>query len=57
MQHKEFEIHTDHKSLLHLSDQRLHTPLQHKAFVKLMGLLFKLVYKKGTTNTAVDGLS
>lgn len=57
MQHTEFEIHTDHKSLLHLADQRLHTPLQHKAFVKLMGLQFKLVYKKGVTNSVADGLS
>jgi hypothetical protein len=57
MQHREFEIHIDHKSLLHLADQCLHTPLQHKAFVKLMGLQFKLVYKKGTANAVADGLS
>ena len=40
LQHREFTIRTDHKSLLHLTDQRLHTPLQQKAFVKLMGLQF-----------------
>ena len=57
LQHREFEIHTDHKSLLHLTEQRLHTPLQHKAFVKLMGLQFKLVYKKGINNAVADGLS
>lgn len=57
LQHPEFEIHTDHKILLHLSYQRLHTPLQHKAFVKLMGLQFKLIYKKGSTNLVADGLS
>lgn len=57
LQHREFEIRTDHQSLLHLAEQRLHTPLQHKAFVKLMGLQFKLVYKKGSSNTVADGLS
>lgn len=56
-QHQEFEIRNDHQSLLHLADQHLHTPLRHKAFVKLMGLQFKIVYKKGSTNVLADGLS
>lgn len=34
LQHKEFTILTDHKSLIHLSEQRLTQGLQHKAFVK-----------------------
>jgi hypothetical protein len=38
LQHREFLILTDHQSLLHLSDQRLLTGIQHKAFVKLLGL-------------------
>ncbi|KAK1670478.1 hypothetical protein QYE76_058637 [Lolium multiflorum] len=57
LQHGEFIIRTDHKSLLHLTDQRLHTSLQHKAFVKLMGLQFKIQYKKGNSNLAADALS
>lgn len=57
LQIREFVIKTDHKSLLHLTDQRLHTSLQHKAFVKLMGLQFKIQYRKGTSNTAADALS
>jgi hypothetical protein len=57
LQHQPFIIRTDHKSLLHLVDQRLHTPLQHKAFVKLMGLRYSIQYKKGSTNMAADALS
>ena len=57
LQHREFIIRTDHKSLLHLTDQRLHTPLQQKAFVKLMGLQFRIQYKKGSSNLAADALS
>jgi hypothetical protein len=50
-------ILTDHKILLHLVDQRLHTALQDKAFVKLMGLRYSIQYKKGSTNQAADALS
>jgi hypothetical protein len=57
LQHQPFVILTDHKSLLHLVDQRLHTPLQHNAFVKLMGLRYSIQYKKGNTNLAADALS
>jgi hypothetical protein len=57
MQHREFIIRTDHKILLHLTDQRLHTSLQQKAFVKLMGLQFRIQYKKGNSNLAADALS
>lgn len=53
----EFTILTDHHSLMHLSDQRLHTPWQHKAFTKLLGLSYKIVYRKGTSNAAADALS
>jgi hypothetical protein len=38
LQHATFVILTDHKSLSHLGEQRLTTSIQHKAFVKLMGL-------------------
>jgi hypothetical protein len=47
LQHRSFDIHTNHKSLLHLTDQRLHTSLQHKDFVKLMDLQFTLKYRRG----------
>lgn len=38
LQFKEFVIKTDHASLTHLSDQRLHTPWQQKVLSKLMGM-------------------
>ncbi|PUZ75467.1 hypothetical protein GQ55_1G171700 [Panicum hallii var. hallii] len=57
LQHAEFIIQTGQKSLVHLDDQRLSTPWQHKALTKLMGLQYKLCYKKGTENKAADALS
>jgi len=57
LQHKEFIIKTDHKSLLYLTEQRVHTKLQHKALLKLMDLQYKIVYKQGATNMAADALS
>lgn len=57
LQHAEFLILTDHKSLSHLGEQRLTTNMQHKAFVKLMGLQYKIKYKKGSDNGAIDALS
>lgn len=57
LQLAEFTIHTDHKSLTHLADQRLHTDWQRKALTKLMGLQYKIVYKKGILNGAADALS
>lgn len=57
LQSAEFIIKTDQKSLIHLDDQRLHTYWQQKALTKLMGLQYKICYKKGSTNAAVDALS
>ena len=57
LQQQEFIVRTDQKSLLHLTDQRLMTGMQHKAFVKLMGLSYKIEYKKGITNAAAYALS
>lgn len=57
LQHGEFIILTDHHSLMHLSEQRLHTPWQHKAFTKLLGSHYKICYRKGTSNAAADALS
>jgi hypothetical protein len=57
LQHKLFVIKTDHRSLLHLSDQRITTKLQEKALFKLMDLQFQIVYRSGSTNLAADALS
>lgn len=57
LQHQQFLIQTDQKALLHLTKQRLTTGIQHKAFVKLMGLTYTIQYKKGITNAAADALS
>jgi hypothetical protein len=57
LQHMEFTIATYHKSLIHLGEQKLHEGMQQKAFVKLPGLQYKLLYKKGLENKAADALS
>lgn len=57
LQHKEFTILTDQKSLIHLREQKIHQGMQQKAFIKLLGLQYKLVYKKGLENKAADALS
>jgi transposase InsO family protein len=57
LQMGEFVICTDHKSLTHLTDQRLHTDWQKKALTKLMGLQYTVQYKKGIHNGAADALS
>lgn len=57
LQHREFIIHTDQRSLVHLDDQRLTTVWQHKAFTKLLGLQYKICYRKGPENNAADALS
>lgn len=57
LQHQEFNIATDHKSLIHLGEQKLQKGMQHKAFLKLLGLQYKIVYKKGLDNKAPDALS
>jgi len=57
LQHSEFTIFTDQKSLAQLNTQRLHTAWQHKVFTKLLGFQYKVLYKKGTENGAADALS
>lgn len=42
LQHAEFVVRTDQKSLLNLVDQRLNTPIQQRAFTKLVGLQFQI---------------
>lgn len=57
LQLAEFTIFTDHKSLTQLNEQRLHTLWQQKVYSKLVGLQYKIVYKQGCENGAVDALS
>lgn len=57
LQNGEFLILTDQQSLTHLDDQRLTTPWQHKALTKLLGLQYKICYRKGFDNKAADALS
>lgn len=57
LQQGEFIINTDQRSLIHLDDQRLSTPWQHKALTKLLELQFKIVYRKGVENSVADALS
>lgn len=57
LQPAEFIIHTDQKSLTHLTDQKLHTYWQQKVLTKLMSYQYKITYQKGSTNCATDALS
>jgi hypothetical protein len=57
LQHIEFIIFTDQKSLTQLSEQQIHTHWQQKVFTKLLGLHYKIVYKKGSDNRVEDALS
>jgi hypothetical protein len=50
-------VATNHQSLCHLNEQRLHTHWQQKVFSKLLGLNYKIVYKKGVENKVEDALS
>jgi hypothetical protein len=47
LQPAEFIVHTDQKSLIHLEEQRISTPWQQKVMMKLLGLRYRIVYKKG----------
>lgn len=57
LQHGEFLIRTDQKSLIHLEEQRLTIVWQQKAFTKLLGLQYRICYRKGEANRAADALS
>jgi hypothetical protein len=48
---------TDQKSLKYMDEQRLVQGIQNKLLVKLMGYNYKIEYKKGKENKAVDALS
>jgi hypothetical protein len=57
LQPAEFIVHSDQKSLIHLEEQRISTPWQQKVMMKLLGLRYRIVYKKGQDNRAADALS
>ena len=57
LQRNEFTILTDHKSLAYLNEQNLHSKMQKKGMARLMGLNFKIIYRKGKENLATDALS
>lgn len=57
LQHQQFTIFTDHKSLIHLEEQQLTNSVQHQAFCKLLGLQYQVKYKQGAANGAADALS
>lgn len=57
LQLAEFIIYTDQKSLVHLNEQRLHIMWQQEVFTKLLGLHYRIVYKKGSDNRVADALS
>lgn len=57
LQTGEFIIRTDQCSLSHLDDQRLTTSWQRRALTKLLGLQYRIVYKKGAENRSADALS
>jgi hypothetical protein len=57
LQRGEFLIKTDHHSLTYLEEQTLQSPMQRKAIARLMGLQFRILYKKGAENSAADALS
>lgn len=53
----EFIIKTDQISLKYLLEQKVNTPMQHKGLSKLLGLNYKMEYKKGVENKVADALS
>jgi hypothetical protein len=56
LQRQEFIIKIDHKSLAYLNEQTLQYDLQRKAMTRLMGLQFKIQYRKKKENLVVDAL-
>ena len=57
LKRQEFLIVTEHKSLAYINEQNLHSQMQRKAMTRLMGLQFKIIYRKGKENVATDALS
>ena len=57
LEQEQFTIQTDHESLKHLLDQKIHTTIQKKGLTKLLGLRYKIMYRKGRENIVADALS
>ncbi|KAJ3690878.1 hypothetical protein LUZ61_020042 [Rhynchospora tenuis] len=53
----QFVIKTDQISLKHLLEQKVNHMMQHKGVCKLLGLDYKIEYKKGIDNKVADALS
>jgi hypothetical protein len=54
---RRFVVHTDHRSLRFILDQRLTTIPQHQWVSKLLGFDFVVEYKPGAQNVVADALS
>lgn len=52
-----FIIKTDKKSIKYLLEQRLNSMIQQCGIIKLLGLEYKIQYKKGSENVVADALS
>ena len=50
-------IFTDQKSLIHVNEKILNTPRHQKVSTKLLGMQYKIIYKKGSENRDADALS
>jgi hypothetical protein len=57
LQHSEFLIRTDQRSLIHLEEQWLSTACQKKALSKLPELRYQIIYRQGKSNFVADALS
>ncbi|CAL1413314.1 unnamed protein product [Linum trigynum] len=54
---RRFTILNDHESLKHLLGQKIHTQIQKKGLVKLLGLDYEIRYRQGRYNKVADALS
>ena len=57
LQLKKFAIITNQRSLVHLIEQKIQEGMQQKAFIKHLGVQYKIIYKKGQENKAAYALS
>ncbi|GAU29071.1 hypothetical protein TSUD_278270 [Trifolium subterraneum] len=54
---RKFQVHTDQKSLKHITEHKLMGEDQQKWIAKLIGFNFEVKYKPGRENNVVDALS